>query len=45
MSKKFAASTAYSHERPLDCIIYYIKPNQIDVLAVIHCAQNIGRLT
>jgi toxin ParE1/3/4 len=23
-------------------IIYYIKPNQIDVLAVVHGAQNIG---
>ena len=26
-------------------IIYYIKPNQIDVLAVIHGAQNISKPT
>jgi plasmid stabilization system protein ParE len=32
---------AYSDERPLDR--YYIKPDQIDVLAVVHGAQDLPK--
>jgi plasmid stabilization system protein ParE len=41
MSRRSGAGTACRNERSLDR--YYIKPGQIDVLAVIHGAQTIPR--